>query len=152
MYLRIGACRIILSCPIHGSVSQGEAVITCYIGHYSLFRAKLDGLMIVAPPSVHPNGTKYEWEQAPDEYELVTSEDIDVEYVFNSVVASNYKDKSKPLTIPEEIPEGQRDNFMFKLACKYQAMGMSDSAMLAALQEENKNRCKPPLTDKEIQI
>lgn len=112
---------------------------------------KADGGYVVAPPSIHPNGTRYEWEQSPDEYELISTEDIDVEFLCNSVIASGYKDKSKPLNVPEIIPEGHRDEIMFKLACKYQAMGMSNSAMLAALQEENKNRCQPPLTDKEIQ-
>ena len=111
---------------------------------------RADGGYVVAPPSVHPNGNKYEWEQAPNEYDLITSEDIDVEFVFNSILASNLKEKGKVLNLPEEIPEGHRDEMMFKLACKYQSMGMSDSAMLAALQEENKNRCKPPLSDKEI--
>ena len=112
---------------------------------------KADGGYVVAPPSIHPNGSRYEWEQSPDEYELISTEDIDVEFLCNSVIASGYKDKSKPLNVPEIIPEGHRDEIMFKLACKYQAMGMSDSAMLAALQEENKNRCQPPLTDKEIE-
>lgn len=111
---------------------------------------RADGAYIVAPPSVHPNGTHYQWEQSPEEYDLITTDDMDVEYVFNSVIANNKTDSSAPLKVPDIIPEGHRDEYMFKLACKYQAMGMSDEAMLAALQAENKTRCQPPLTEKEI--
>ena len=111
---------------------------------------RADGAYVVAPPSIHPNGTKYEWEDDPEECQLVSSDDIDVEFVMNSVIVSNMQSKSGTLNIPDVIPEGHRDEMMFKIACKYQAMGMSDEAMLAALQEENRVRCQPPLTDKEI--
>ena len=111
---------------------------------------KADGGYIVAPPSIHPNGTRYEWEQAPDDYDLITDDDIDVEFIFNSIIASDKTDRSEPLKVPEEIPEGCRDDFMFKLACKYQAMGMSDAEMEAALMAANKERCKPPLPEKQI--
>lgn len=110
---------------------------------------RANGGYIVAPPSIHPNGTRYMWEQSPEEYDLLTSEDTDVEFVFNSVLVSGKKN-DEPLKVPEVIPEGQRDEMMFKLACKYQAMGMSDSEMEAALKVANAERCKPPLSDKEI--
>ena len=129
---------------------KSDMPIPSKIGWLDDVDIRAEGAYVVAPPSIHPNGTKYEWEQDPDDYELVTSQDIDVEFVLNSVIASTLKDKSKHLNVPEEIPEGHRDEIMFKLACKYQAMGMSDDAMLAALLEENRARCKPPLTDKEI--
>ena len=111
---------------------------------------RADGAYVVAPPSIHPNGNRYEWEQAPEEYTLETTDDIDVEFVMNSVIASRAVTKTEPLKVPEVIPEGHRDELMFKLACRFQHMGMSDEAMLAALQAENEVRCKPPLSEKEI--
>ena len=129
---------------------QSKFPVTSKIGWLDDVDIRADGGYIVAPPSIHPNGTRYQWEQDPEEYELVTTQDIDVEFVMNSVIASSFKGKSQPLSVPEKIEVGHRDEMMFKLACKYQQMGMSDTAMLAALQEENKARCNPPLSDKEI--
>lgn len=111
---------------------------------------RANGGYIVAPPSVHPNGRHYEWEDAPEDTTIADSSDIDVEFLFNSINIEEKK-SSEPLKVPDTIPKGHRDETMFKLACKYQAMGMSDDAMLAALKAENQARCVPPLTDKEIE-
>lgn len=129
---------------------KANETVNSRIGWLEDVDIRADGAYIVAPPSIHPNGTLYEWEQAPGEYSLITTDDIDVEYLINSILVSNKADKNEPLKVPEVIPEGHRDEIMFKLACKYQAMGMSDEAMLAALLKENEVRCKPPLTEKEI--
>jgi len=128
---------------------KANTVVNSRIGWLDDVDIRADGGYIVAPPSIHPNGTLYQWEQDPEEYPLITVDDIDVEYLVNSILVSG-KSSNEPLKVPDEIPKGHRDEYMFKLACKYQQMGMSDSAMLAALRAENEARCKPPLTDKEI--
>ena len=48
------------------------------------------------------------------------------------------------------IHEGGRNNTLASLAGKMQAGGFSYDAILAALEQENKNRCSPPLDDKEV--
>lgn len=69
-------------------------------------------------------------------------------------------DKSKQKNIPSNqskiaandhcIPEGSRNTMLFSLAGSMRRKGMSQDAIHAALIEENKNRCDPPLEMDEI--
>jgi len=56
---------------------------------------------------------------------------------------------AQPITL-EKIPEGQRNTALFKLAASLRAKGLSERAIGAALIEENKTLCHPPLSDDEI--
>lgn len=107
-----------------------------------------DGGFIVAPPSVHPNGRIYEWEQSPDEFAI--SEANALVYEFIDFVRPERKGITT-FSVPDNIPEGSRDNTLFKLACSLQAKGLSDEAILAAVRVENETRCVPPLSDKEVE-
>jgi hypothetical protein len=99
------------------------------------------GGYVVAPPSIHPSGAVYEWEippkdgggftEAPDWLmELLTEPDIitpkvDVEGVWDG------------------IPAGERDNELFRYACRLRGKNMKRPEV-EVLVVEAANRCKPP--------
>ena len=99
----------------------------------------------VAPPSLHFNGRHYEWEQGPDEFVIADANDIVYEFLEDGM-----EEEKKTFVLPETIEEGSRDDTLFKLACSLQAKGLSDEAILAAVQEENIAKCNPPLDDKTV--
>jgi hypothetical protein len=51
----------------------------------------------------------------------------------------------------EAIPEGQRNNKLTSLAGSMQRVGMSEFAIRQALLAENRKRCRPPLSDVEVE-
>lgn len=103
-----------------------------------------EGGYIVAPPSIHPNGKRYEWEQSPDEFELVEAPDIVLAFL------NQKSEEQKSFTSPITIPEGERNNILFKMASCLQARGLDGEAIMAAVSKENERKCQPPLSDKEI--
>jgi len=105
-----------------------------------------EGGYVVAPPSVHANGRPYEWlnkntfSRLPDK--------------LKEILVSRFKD-GRPTnglaqSVGEKIADHQRNVTLTSLGGTMRRRGMSESAILAALREENATKCDPPLEDYEV--
>lgn len=56
-----------------------------------------------------------------------------------------------PFALPQKIEAGGRNDTLYRLARSCRAKEMSAPAILAALREENRTRCVPPLSEKEVE-
>lgn len=106
-----------------------------------------EGGYAILPPSHHPNGTIYEWESSPDEVEIA---EVDENVLKFLATGKEIKEKGQKLKLDNVIQSGQRNTTMHKLACSLQAQGLEDNAIMAAVQQENENRCNPPLSEDEV--
>ena len=60
--------------------------------------------------------------------------------------------KAKPTTTGsgDAIPQGTRNDSLFRWGCSLRRIGLDDAEILAALRERNKSRCRPPVGEFEI--
>lgn len=148
----------------HGSLPETVRVVTGRGGAHLYYKYKgndiknraglLDGVdvrgeggYVIAPPSTHPNGTLYEWEDAPDEVPLAEVDDIVKELL---KISENKKQFGHKFELPKTIDSGKRNTTLYKFACSMQAQGASDNAIIAAVKEENRTRCIEPLPEDEV--
>lgn len=106
-----------------------------------------EGGYVVAPPSIHPNGTPYEWEQDPEDTPLAELNETVLEFL-----KIGKKAPSEKFKLPDVIGDGSRNDTLYRLACSLQEQGLSDEAILAAVEDTNRQRCTEPLDDDEIQL
>jgi hypothetical protein len=103
---------------------------------------KGDGGYVVVPPSIHPSGEPYRWEASsgPDDARLA------------QLPPTLRSDARKPAAapIPDVITSGERNTVLTSLAGSMRRRGASQTAIRAALHEENASRCAPPLPDAEV--
>ena len=108
-----------------------------------------DGGYVVAPPSIHPNGRVYKWEvpiagelpKLPVElFKLISSP------VSNS--ANGYRERSDTARALDGVPEGQRDETLFRLACKLRSADVPEGMAEALILEAARN-CQPPFPERQ---
>ena len=147
----------------HGDFPETWTAITGRGGYHLYYRGNgkiknsagiIDGVdirgnggYVVAPPSIHKNGRRYEWEYSPDEFELAKA-DNNVMYFLNH---DDHR-QSASFTMPNIVSAGQRNQMLFRFACMMQAKGASDQSVFAATMAENESSCSPPLTEQEVRI
>lgn len=147
----------------HGDFPETWTAITGRGGYHLYYRGNgkiknragiIDGVdirgnggYVVAPPSIHKNGNRYEWEYSPDEFEIAKA-DNNVEYFLNH----DDQKQGTTFTMPNIVAAGQRNQMLFRFACMMQAKGASDQSVFAATMAENESSCSPPLTEQEVRI
>jgi len=109
---------------------------------------KADGGYIVAPPSLHASGRRYEWELSspPDETPLAPLP----EWLAAKLTSPSFEPRPASASAPVPIRDGRRNATLTSLAGTMRRRGMSEEAICASLLAENRRRCDPPLSDDEV--
>lgn len=107
-----------------------------------------EGGYVIAPPSLHPNGTEYCWEIGPDEMELTELNDT----VRELIKAGKLKKHGEQLKLQEVIQPGERNDTLYRHACKLQQLGYPDDGIRAVIRSINQTNCFEPLPDDEIDL
>ncbi|HEY0379851.1 MAG TPA: bifunctional DNA primase/polymerase [Pyrinomonadaceae bacterium] len=109
-----------------------------------------EGGYIIVPPSLHASGRPYEWlnnlELAePPEWliKLLTIESQPVAAKVRSGARSG-------ASIGAVIPEGERNEALFKIGCALRGQGVGSAEIEAELLRINRERCAPPLPENEV--
>lgn len=103
-----------------------------------------DGGYVVAPPSIHASGKKYNWLIPPEGEELADPPDWLLE------LAETKGGKLEPEDWKVTLIEGQRNTELTRRAGSLLAKGIPAGEVLTMLKAWNTEHCEPPLPEEEV--
>jgi hypothetical protein len=120
---------------------------------------RADGNQVVVPPSMHRSGNRYQWEIAPKDCKCAEAD----EAVYRFIEAyrptdAEYRQSTfrgeggdREMLLPKVIPSGGRHDPLISLIGTLNKLGVSDHGIETLIRIENETKCKPPLTEQELQ-
>lgn len=105
------------------------------------------GGYVIAPPSVHPNGTEYSFLEDPEAVPLAPIDGQVMKFIEYVKGSESRKGRSAS---SGAVLEGGRNNAVFREAARLQGAGLSDEAVMDGAKRFNDSSCIPPLPDREV--
>jgi putative DNA primase/helicase len=108
-----------------------------------------DGGIIIAPPSLHVSGKRYQWREGNSLLER-KPKSLPTAWL-NRIRTQSQSRTAKIATSPgDPVPEGARNETLTSIAGRLHNTGIGPEALLASLLVENQ-RCEPPLDKGEVE-
>lgn len=105
------------------------------------------GGYIVAAPSVHPETKRrYSW----DGLQEIEQQAIAPAPAWLLGLLKAADQRKEPLKIPDRIAAGGRNDLLFRAACRLRRIAFGEEEIFASLKEINRQRCNPPLEEREL--
>ncbi len=113
-----------------------------------------EGGYFVAPPSIHESGHQYKWQFLMDgwddlaEYKPKQNGHKEGNLNLDLSAVSQKLDLDK---LEEGVPQGERDNYIFKEACRLRGLGLTETEAWIVI-KTFASRCRPPFPEKDAFI
>ena len=115
---------------------------------------RADDGYIVAPPSLHASGKKYEWEVRPDDSPPAPTPQWLLALIEGDTKKSNGRqsngDRPYAQLVSEPVQEGGRNAALTSLAGYLRHGGFDEDIIAPVLETVNEERCDPPLPPEEV--
>lgn len=156
----------------HGALPETVTAKTGSGGYHMLYRTsrslrpfantklgidlRADDSYIVAPPSIHPTGTAYEWVKSPAEVPIAQADDTVyalIDYLSHGAGGTEAKDGNGGFHMPDKpLKEGEgRNQFLFSYARSLLAKNRPQSEIHNAVVGANYSLCDPPIPPDEFE-
>ncbi len=111
-----------------------------------------DGGCVVAPPSVHPSGNRYQWIKGHGPAEI---DPAPLPQWLQHLLAGQKQHPGHPLAywrelLREGVPEGERNSTIASITGHLLWHGVDPEIVLELMLCWNRSRCRPPLGDEEV--
>lgn len=106
------------------------------------------GGYVIAPPSVHPAGGRYKWDN--EEVAIAKATGNEKRFIKDVQGSKQVRFKSSDFEVPDTIAEGQRNDGLFRVCCSYRAKGQGEDELMRNALAFNKSRIIPPLPEAEV--
>jgi len=103
---------------------------------------RADGGYVIAPPSVHASGRRYEW--IDENVEIVPAPG----WLLSKLTEEDVAFTESPTE--EQIQEGERNPALYKAVCGFFRSGMTQADALASALLLNERQCNPPKSEAEV--
>lgn len=107
-----------------------------------------DGGYVLAPPSSHISGEFYRWDKGG--HPRTATLHHAPPWLLARCQAARPEGNGRSAPLPDRVKDGERNNTLTSIAGTMRRRGFGEDAILAALLIENKQRCNPPLPDREV--
>jgi putative DNA primase/helicase len=132
----------------HILFSCTDGNISNKVGLFSGIDIRANNGMIVAPPSLHHSKKRYEWDN-DNNLENTKIENMP-EWLKCELTKTNTPHSQESIDNDDIIPDGKRNDTLFKIGCSLVKNGTSIETIFDILSKENIDRCSPPLSVQEI--